>query len=77
MNPVWVELVPYISFVAAVAAFGVKIGRLLERQDRDTEDIKVLKQDAREIKEKVNNLDKHVAVQDSRLADIDRRITKG
>jgi len=43
MNPVWIELVPYVSFLAAVAAFGVKIGRLLQKLDTSLDDIKLLK----------------------------------
>jgi hypothetical protein len=62
MNPVWIELVPYVSFLAAVAAFGVKIGRLLQKLDTALDDIKLLKIDVKEIKEKMNDHEKRLII---------------
>ncbi len=58
----FVDLIPYVSALAAIIAFGIKVGRLLQKLDHVIEDAKVLKEDVVDIKEKLQEHDRRITI---------------
>lgn len=62
----WITLISYTGAVISLVSLGIKVGRILQKLDHVIGEVEKLKQDNKEIKTELKDLDKRVIILESK-----------
>ncbi len=70
----WLDVLPVISATGAIAGLSLKAGRILQKLDYVIEDVHQLKTDMREVKAELKEHGERIAVLETRVNAMDKRL---
>lgn len=70
----WLDVLPVVSAIGAIAGLSLKAGRILQKLDYVIEDVHQLKTDMREVKTELKEHGERIAVLETRVNAMDKRL---
>jgi hypothetical protein len=70
----WLDVLPVVSAIGAIAGLSLKAGRILQKLDYVVEEAHQLKTDMREVKAEVKEHGERIAVLETKVNTIDKRL---